>query len=118
MGASVDFAGNHGVCVYGKLRRHGGTVYQPIRCAVAGAAYHQPQLPTSGGSHVQTPLRRSLIQSVSLIIYCTAPILLLSLVVFIVRLVYHSFIVNLALSAVAVGFTLRGAQFYFRSLVG
>lgn len=54
----------------------------------------------------------------SLIIYCTAPILLLSLVVFIVRLVYHSFIVNLALSAVAVGFTLRGAQFYFRSLVG
>jgi len=42
----------------------------------------------------------------------------LSFAVFIVRLFYHSFLLNIILSAVAVAFTLRGAHFYFRSLVG
>jgi len=58
------------------------------------------------------------LQSVSLIIYCTAPVLVLSFVVFLVRLLYHSFVLNIVLSLVAVAFTLRGANFYFRSLVG
>jgi hypothetical protein len=57
-------------------------------------------------------------QSVSLIIYCTAPILVLAFVVFVTRLLYQSFLLNLGLSTIAIYFTLRGAQFYFRTLVG
>lgn len=56
-------------------------------------------------------------QSVCLMIYCTSPILLLTLVVFILRLLFRSFLLNLGLSVLAVGFTVRGAKSYFQSLV-
>lgn len=43
--------------------------------------------------------------------------MLLSVAVFVVRLFYHSFLLNLVLSAIAVSFTLRGAHFYISNLV-
>jgi hypothetical protein len=50
-------------------------------------------------------------------IYCTSPILILSFIIFLIRLFWHSFILNICLSAVAVAFTVRGAKSYFNSLV-
>lgn len=49
--------------------------------------------------------------------YCTAPILVLSLGIFLIRLAIHSFLLNLLLSTVAVVFTVRGTHIYFGSLV-
>lgn len=56
-------------------------------------------------------------QSICLIIYCTTPILLVSAIIFVLRLLYYSFVINLILSILAVMFTLRGARYYFQSLV-
>jgi hypothetical protein len=50
-------------------------------------------------------------------IYWTSPILVLTLLVFLLRLFFRSFVVNMCLSAVAVAFTVRGAKEYFKSLV-
>jgi hypothetical protein len=50
-------------------------------------------------------------------IYCTSPILLLTVVVFILRLFFRSFLLNMGLSVFAVAFTVRGAKEYFKSLV-
>ena len=58
-----------------------------------------------------------IIQLVSLIIYCSAPIMMFSIISFILRLIYKSFVIDLILGAIAVFLTIRGTKGYFTSLV-
>lgn len=65
----------------------------------------------------QNSVYSSLVQSVCLLVYCTSPILLLAVLLTLLKLFVRSFLLNIALSLLAVAFTVRGAQGYFKSLV-
>lgn len=58
-----------------------------------------------------------IIQLVSLIIYCSAPIMIYSIICFVLRIFVKLFIVDLVLAVVAVFLTIRGTKGYFTSLV-
>ena len=56
-------------------------------------------------------------QTLCLIIYCSTPIMLLSIVVFIMNLLLHWFLLNLLLAVGALMFILRNNKGLFKSLV-
>lgn len=58
-----------------------------------------------------------IIQLVSLIIYCSAPIMAFSVVSFVLRLFLQSFVLDMVLAAGAVALTIRGTRGFFLSLV-
>ena len=117
MGPSHHLPGD---CLHSHHRlqdRYRRTIHKHLSCAVARAIHHQHKLPASRRQHVDSPLFRMIIQLVSLIIYCSAPIMIFSVVSFILRLFLKSFILDLVLAAGAVALTIRGTRGYFSSLV-
>ena len=56
-------------------------------------------------------------QTLCLIIYCSTPIMLLSIVVFLMNLMLHWFLLNLLLAVGALWFILRNNKGLFKSLV-
>lgn len=78
---------------------------------------HNCQRKSSGSQSVLNQLCRPIVQSLCLIIYCSAPMLLLAVVVLFFNMVIRSFIINFILAVGATVFTLRCSDSYFRSLV-
>lgn len=118
MGPTINLAVDRRLRDYRCLRQPLITVHESLRGSVGGPPHHQHKLPYARCQNVPHSLSLSaLIQSICLVIYCTSPILILSFVIFIIRLFWHSFILNICLSVFAVTFTVRGAQLYFRELV-
>lgn len=60
---------------------------------------------------------RPILQSLCFIIYCSAPIAALALLVFIMNIIIGSFFINLIIACCALTFTLRSNEAYFRSIV-
>ena len=56
-------------------------------------------------------------QTLCLIIYCSTPIMLLSVVVFVMNILLHWFLINLLLAVGALAFILRNNKGLFKSLV-
>ena len=60
---------------------------------------------------------RPILQSICFIIYCSAPIAALALLVFLMNIIIGSFFINLVIGVGALVFTLRSNEAYFRNLV-
>ena len=56
-------------------------------------------------------------QTLCLIIYCSTPIMFLAIGVFVMNIVFHSFLLNLLLAGGALAFILRSNKGLFKSLV-
>lgn len=56
-------------------------------------------------------------QTLCLIVYCSTPIMLLSIAVFLMNVILHSFLLNLVLAGGALAFILKTNKGLFKSLV-
>lgn len=56
-------------------------------------------------------------QTLCLIIYCSTPIMVLSIAVFVMNLIVHSFLINLALGGTAMYFVLQRNKDLFNSMI-
>ena len=56
-------------------------------------------------------------QTLCLIIYCSTPIMMLAIVVFVMNILLHSFLINLMLAIGALVFILRSNKGLFESIV-
>ncbi len=56
-------------------------------------------------------------QTLCLIVYCSAPIMLLSIAVFFMNLIIHSFLLNLLLAGGALAFVLKTNNGLFKSFI-
>ena len=58
-----------------------------------------------------------IMQTLCLIIYCSTPIMFLSIIVFIMNLIFHYFFINLLLAVSALAFIIRSNKGLFKSLI-
>lgn len=97
-----------------KFRR---SIHQSFYRNVDRALGNHSQFKLARCQTVKLSLFRPILQTLCFIIYCSAPIAALALLVFIMNIIIGSFFVNLVIAICALLFTLRSNEAYFRSLV-
>lgn len=116
VGSPLHFIDFGWTCCYEYQRRFSISFHHNIFSLMVGTFGYFIEFKTIRDKSVRIHLCRNIIQTMCLIIYCSAPVMFLTVLVTIMNLLFHAFFLNLILSIGAILFTLKCNYSFFKTM--
>lgn len=117
MGTTRHFSSNSFDGTIWYWKGHLISIHDFVYRNVARPTYHHGKCQSPRSIMVLLVLLSGIMQTLCLIIYCSSPIMILSIVVFFMNLILHWFLLNLLLAVGALVFIIRSNKGLFKELV-